>query len=739
VTRFTYDATGNLTAITDPLGATTQIAYNQFGQSISSTDPLGNTTTISYNTLGDGVRTTDPLGNSWNRVYGPVSLVIARIDPKGRQWAFTYDPLNRPLTIVDPLGGTTAFTYDPNGNLLTVTDARGNMITYEYYPMDRRSRRTDPLGAVETYRYDLVGNLIEAVDRKGQRKVYTYDPLNRRVQMLFADGAISTFTYDAAGRLVLADDTADPHRPITLTYDGLDRLVAETTGLGTLAYEYDVLGRRTQMRVNDLSPVTYTYNANSRLHTITQTPLNTVTIDYDALGRRTRLTLPNAVSTEYQYDAVSRLTGLIYRNALGLLGDLTYTYDPAGNRTGVGGSFARTLLPDPVVAATYDAANRLLTFGDKSMTYDANGNLTSIIDPSGVTTFAWDARNHLTATNEPGLSATFSYDGLGRRAQRTVNALRSEFQYDIANIIAEARAGSGVTYLRGLSVDELLSTTDGSGTRHHTTDPLGSILHLTDAQGTIQADYRYGPFGQTQRSGPEGGNPFQFTGRENDGTGLHHYRFRYYHPTLGRFISEDPVRPLSGSDHNLYTYVSSSPLSAVDPFGLYNDDVHLNLTYCLARHAGFSVVQAGRVAARNLLIDYDPETAPVTPRNVQARRDWHFTTPERRVELWSIAIEGTLEDLGNYMHALQDSYSHAGFEPPLGHVHTPLPDITAADPQRANRMARDTYNHLRIWLETQTGQQSPDRFDQIRDQVDRFNRAWTAGAKARYVTSWCGL
>lgn len=74
----------------------------------------------------------------------------------------------------------------------------------------------------------------------------------------------------------------------------------------------------------------------SHLRTITQAPLNPVTIDYDALGRRTHLALPNGISTEYQYDAASRLMALIYRTAAGVLGNLTYVYDPAGNRIGVG-------------------------------------------------------------------------------------------------------------------------------------------------------------------------------------------------------------------------------------------------------------------------------------------------------------------------------------------------------------------------------------------------------------------
>ena len=76
-----------------------------------------------------------------------------------------------------------------------------------------------------------------------------HDLLNRRIQSTFADGAVASFTYDAGGRLIQADDTADPHRPITLGYDSLDRLLAETTALGTVSYQYDALGRRTQMIV----------------------------------------------------------------------------------------------------------------------------------------------------------------------------------------------------------------------------------------------------------------------------------------------------------------------------------------------------------------------------------------------------------------------------------------------------------------------------------------------------------
>src|SRR5439155_7841906 len=107
-------------------------------------------------------------------------------------------------------------------------------------------------------------------------------------------------------------------------------------------------------------------------------------------GRRTLLTLPNGVSTEYQYDTASQLIGLIYRNAAGTLGNLTYQYDAAGSRTRVGGSFARTLLPAAIASASYDAANRQRAVGPSQMTFDPNGNVATITDATQTTNLTWD-------------------------------------------------------------------------------------------------------------------------------------------------------------------------------------------------------------------------------------------------------------------------------------------------------------------------------------------------------------
>jgi len=83
----------------------------------------------------------------------------------------------------------------------------------------------------------------------------------------------------------------------------------------------------------------------------------------------------------------------------------------------------------------------------------------------------------------------------------------------------------------------------------------------------VQTEYSYDPFGATTTSGAASGHSGQYTGRENDQTGLFYYRARYYSPTLQRFISEDPSG-FGGGDVNLYAYVTNGPTNFMDPQGL---------------------------------------------------------------------------------------------------------------------------------------------------------------------------
>src|SRR5438132_13957856 len=99
----------------------------------------------------------------------------------------------------------------------------------------------------------------------------------------------------------------------------------------------------------------------------------------------------------------------------------------------VGGSFARTGIPESVSSTSYNAGNQQTTFVDKTLTYDNNGNLTSITDSNGTTLYQWNARNQLMAINGPTATASFVYDGAGRRQKKTINGNLTEFLYDRMN------------------------------------------------------------------------------------------------------------------------------------------------------------------------------------------------------------------------------------------------------------------------------------------------------------------
>lgn len=107
-----------------------------------------------------------------------------------------------------------------------------------------------------------------------------------------------------------------------------------------------------------------------------------------------------------------------------------------------------------------------------------------------------------------------------------------------------------------------------AGNKTLLTDALNSVIAQASDTQAIENYYAYSPYGEAQTLGPDGGNPLQYTGRENDGTGLMYYRARYYDPVLKRFVSEDPIG-LSGGDTNFYAYVAGNPITRNDPEGLF--------------------------------------------------------------------------------------------------------------------------------------------------------------------------
>jgi hypothetical protein len=101
-------------------------------------------------------------------------------------------------------------------------------------------------------------------------------------------------------------------------------------------------------------------------------------------------------------------------------------------------------------------------------------------------------------------------------------------------------------------------------------------------------------------------------------------------------------------------------------------------------------------------VDKNPDTQPWS--SVEARRRFHFPEgpsgaaqenhPDISAAIDNAIANGDLALAGLLLHIYQDSFSHAGFGPILGHAWTIFPDIPYEDVDKTERMARATYNKL---------------------------------------------
>jgi len=343
----------------------------------------------------------------------------------------------------------------------------------------------------------------------------------------------------------------------------------------------------------------------SRLHIDKAT--GSSTIQYDKGSRRTSLKIPLSttnkyVTSTYGYDYANRLTSMLLQGASATIENLTYAYDANGNQKSFTRNAIQTLSP-AVSSTNHDAANEMLVLGAKNFTNDANGNLQTRSDTCGTTTYTWDARNRLTGISgfKPdctSLSASFSYDAVNRRISKTINGTTTQFVYDGWDITQEIKAGVKTNYIRTLNIDEPLSRVSSTTTRHYVADALGSTVVLADDTGVTKTTYTYDAFGNATVTGETSDNPFQYTGRENDGTGLYYYRARYYSQEMQRFISEDPIRLNGGI--NFFSYVQNSPINFTDPSGLFVPQLigaAINLGF-----EGYSQYQSGNFNAGRLLV-----------------------------------------------------------------------------------------------------------------------------------------
>ncbi|MFD3483499.1 RHS repeat-associated core domain-containing protein [Streptomyces sp. NPDC058665] len=612
-TELTYDANGYVTRTTELAGTAqarqsgTAVYNGPYDQPTSVTDPLGNTTTLDYDESGDLRTVTDPEDRETTLTYAPDGQIktvtdasnavteytyrhgelVSAKDAEGRTGAqfldaagrptvvtdeagsrttLTYDALNQTRKITDPLGQSTSLDFDENGNLKTLTDARLNSTSWAYDDADRTESVTDPLGAQASFGYDVAGRLTKATSRSGLVATAEYDLLGRSKNTKYGVNAAgvaestATYAYDAVDLPKTITDTQAGDQ--SFGYDAYDRLKTVTGPTGTVSYDYDAADRRKEMTAAGTT-TTYGYDTSSILTSVTSGGQE-VRFGLDAVGREKTATLPGGITRTTTLDKTGVVSGIDYTRGTADVGDLTYTRDTRGLQTGLTGSLASVALPAADTGAVFGKDNRVTSLGGRSFTYDADGQLKS----DGNRTYNWNARGQLSGVTPTGggSAALFGYGPLGIRSSKKLGDATQKYLTDGSNpLVEQDDSGASKATVATSGLDEYLTRTENGATQVYLTDALGTVVGLANADGTVATSYTYDPYGQPASSGAASTNPYTFTGRESDGTGLLYYRNRYYDPESGRFISQDPIGYAGGT--NLYQYALSSPTTYTDPTG----------------------------------------------------------------------------------------------------------------------------------------------------------------------------
>jgi RHS repeat-associated protein len=582
-TTLVYDTNGNVRSIQDELGNHVDMTYDSAGRKLT-TKAFDGTTPLTTTYLYDGsdlVAVRDPLNRLTEFFPDAAGRVVTQKQPLGRFTRTEYDAVDRVTKVTDAQGNVSQWTYDGNGNNLAFTDDKGQVTTFTYDPRDRLETKTNALLKLWTYDYDLAGNLLFTKNPRGYVTGHLYDALHRHTQTGFGAtttvapvyGGTIVYGYDAANRLTSAQDSVNG--TLTRAYDDrFDTVRQESGPQGTVTYTYYADGQRETMTPSGGTTVTYSYDGGHRLTQIQQAagvgggPLpataQTVGFGYDTATRLTTLTLPNGMTQNYDHDNAGQLLAIVNKLANATAaGDLSHAYNAVGERTATGGTLARLGQPAAIASQQYDINNRLVVSGGVAQSYDNNGNLTN----DGVHTYGWNPRDQLVAVGGAN-TASYAYDAFGRRRAASINGVVTVYLHDGWNPIQLKAGNAGAVIenrLYGLGLDDLYARTRNGVTESYLTDALGSTVELRNAAQAKTVEYTYGPYGTTTSS-VASTNKMKYTGREQDLNDLYYYRNRYYKPSTGRFISEDPIGLEGGI--NLYGYVGGNPVNAVDPLGL---------------------------------------------------------------------------------------------------------------------------------------------------------------------------
>lgn len=654
---YTYDPTGQVkTKTVKPNSSTTlimQYEYDALGNLSKVIDNAGNTVSYTYDSAGNKLQNiTKPNGVDdliTNYTYNNANQILSVQNPKNEITSYEYLTTGELEKIKDPNNNEVIFEYDLKGRLKKKTNADATIHQFSYDANNNRTQETDPNGQIKNYVYNNLNQLVQ-VNLPDDNVFYDYD-VRGEIAKAQNSNSMLEFIRDPKGRVTqtgfkgLNALSSLPEFTQNYDYDYVGNLLSMQSGFGNLFYSYngnnqltalsnswgdnfsfnyDDTGRLTRVvRPNGYSD--FSYHNSGQLASI-EHRLNGVIksfnqYQYDQRNFITQKTT-QAAAFEYQYDNNSQLVSAT--NPSGSTEN--FSYDNLGNR-----------LSDNSGSYDYDSKfQKLQSDALFNYFYDNNGNLIRKY-PKDTTKpaykYTYSSTNQLVKfevlENMAGQvikRAEYKYDVLGRRIQKQVVDLQNSsasytrrYLYNGDNIFVEMDEDNDVLarYTHSpLSPDDLLGadiTSDGqgaglaqsSGKYFALKDHLNSITDFADSSGQVVQSYQYASFGKIFSIKDGSGNDitsnprvslsFTYTGRELDSeSGMYYYRARYYDPSTGRFLQQDPD-PGKLNDPitflSKYIYANNNPIMKNDPSGKFA--FLAAIAWAAVYSAGITAIQAG--------------------------------------------------------------------------------------------------------------------------------------------------
>ena len=543
--RYDYDCLGNVTleerVIADGVHSVIHYAYNKNGWLVQRTEEIqGNgpvqaaVTRYAYDANGNLTKITTPKGSEIHRSYDADDRLTGE----------------RVLDRKNGIDRRVQYVYDAAGNVLkrTLLGADGECLesSTRYDLKDRATHRTNPAGGVTRYLYDRNDRLrkeirpygYEPESDDGAGVSYTYDSRGNRLRTTNALGeVVQELSYNLRNQPVIQKDTFGNRTELSYELDGKIKDVRRSgnhqrtlqqyeynarrqiTGVvdgnrNPISYDVDSWGRITGIGFADGVKEGYEYTPAGQVSRTIDGNGNAVQYRYNSLGKVSERTDQLGFTETFRYDEEGNLSlhidrdGRQLQRACNIFGQPVYekASDAEGKHTNIStwhydslGRVTRAVCDGKSYEYIYDAYGNLKekrSNGKRlvSYTHDRAGQITEIMDPAGVSTrYEYDILGRRSRIyNNDGLEVRYGYDALNRiRHIRYGNGVETAYTYDGDGNIRTLETKAGENVLLSFAYQY-----DGNGNRTAKTGTQAALGGITTGNNALDISYAYDVRGQ---------------------------------------------------------------------------------------------------------------------------------------------------------------------------------------------------------------------------------------------------